>query len=142
MLQATVEEVETLERHFDRLWKVVHAIADFSLQSRQTHAHKGVEPRQHFVKDRARRPHINLGVVRNALMDFRCHVERRAAHRIRHARRLVKFFGHAEVADDDFDFAYERNRFQLRRPLVFAQYLFLGDLWEMQQNISQLDVAM
>ena len=107
MLKATVEKVETLERHLDRLRKVVHPIADFSLQRRQTHAHKRVEPRQHFVKDRARRPDINLGVVRNTRMDFRRHVERRAAHRIRHALRLVKFFGHTEVADDDLDFAYE-----------------------------------
>jgi len=75
-------------------------------------------------------------------MDLRCHVERRAAHRIRRARRLVKFFGHSKVADDDFDIAYERTCLQLRRPLVFAQYLFLGYLREMQQNISQLDVAM
>lgn len=142
VLEAAVQEVEALQRHFDVLWESVVAALQVALEIFFVSAGKRSEAREHLIEDGAEGPDVHFVIVPLAFQYFGCHVEGRAAHGLGQVLLGLQLLRKTEVSNRHFHIANER-----RRPLEFLQllaaleHLLLADVFEMNEDVRQFDVS-
>ena len=132
-----------------RLWEVVLATSYVFSKVRLACASEGSKARKHFVENAAKRPNISRMLILVTIQHFWRH-HQRCAKPGRCKLSLFKFPCEAKIGN--FDLKFDWLGCAIRHDVhisheclpvkVWGEYLILGQMGEVHQNIAQFEVTM